>query len=220
MFANEFFKSIAGPFNDTRMEFLLKNLRKRRFNAYHTENEAAACKLVKSLIPGNSTVSQGGSMTLEQAGIRDMLLKDKSIDFLDPYNEALSPEERMNLRKRTSSVDVFVCSANAITMDGIIVNRDGIGNRVAAMAFGPEKVIIVAGINKIVSNLDDAFTRIQQLSAPLNACRLNRRTPCTQSLKCENCNSEDRICSTTTIMDWHWYPSRMHIIIVQKELGF
>jgi len=196
------------------------NLKTRQMNGYYTETKEEAVKLALSMIPDGSTVSQGGSMTLDQTGLRAKLLSETRFSFKDPYASDLSKEEQLDLRRQCLLVDVFISSTNAVTTDGVLVNRDGIGNRVCAMAYGPEKVIILTGMNKIVPDVTAALARIDTISAPMNCHRLKRKTPCSQTIECRDCQSPDRICSITTIIDWHWTPDRIHVIFVGEHLGY
>jgi LUD domain len=199
---------------------VIANLEKRNMTGYLTETITEAREKTLSLIPDGASVSQGGSMTLEQTGIRGALIESNRFHFLDPYAPDLSSEERYNRRLQCLQTNTFVCSTNALTRDGILVNRDGIGNRVAAMAFGPGKVIIVAGVNKIVMDVDAAMERIDSLAAPLNCIRLKRNTPCKTSLSCIDCRTQDRICSVTSIIDWQWTKDRISVVLVSEDLGY
>ena len=126
----------------------------------------------------------------------------------------------MALRRAELTCDVFICGTNALTLDGKLVNVDGVGNRVAAMTFGPKQVIIVAGVNKIVRNVDEAERRIELLAAPLNNKRLNRPNPCTVAGICVDCQGPTRICNVTTILRKRPPATPMQILIVGEELGF
>ena len=199
---------------------VIKNLKDRRINGQYIPSKSDVTKIVLNMIPDGATVSQGGSMTLEETGIRQALLSEKRFRFIDPYEADLSPEESMKRRAKCLTTDVFICSTNALTRDGILVNRDGIGNRVSAMIFGPAKVIIVAGINKIVDDVESGILRIDTVATPMNARRLNRETPCIHTLECSDCRSEHRICAATSIIEMQMNPDRMHVILVGTALGF
>ncbi len=201
-------------------EKVIGNLQKRQINGIYCETPDDARRTAMELIPDGAMVVQGGSVTLDETGIRKELLDARRFRFVDPYADNLSPEEKITRRKQSILADVFICSTNAVTVDGILVNRDGIGNRVAAMAFGPEKVIVVAGINKIVYSVDEAVNRINRIATPLNVGRLNRETPCAYELECSDCRSEGRICAVTTMVSRQLNPDRIHVIIVGTPLGF
>ncbi|MBN1356638.1 lactate utilization protein [bacterium] len=213
-------KKYRESFNEILARKVIEKLRQRNISGYWAPTRETAREMTLEMIPDGAVVSQGGSVTLDETGIREALMQSTRLKYVDPYAEGLSPEDKIRLRRESLLADVFICSANAITLDGILVNRDGIGNRVAAMAFGPGKVIIVSGMNKIVVDVDGAFERIDSLAAPMNCIRLNRATPCRESLECTDCDSADRICSVTTIIDWQWTKDRMHVILVNDNLGF
>ena len=206
-------------YNELLIRDVILNLENRRMNGYFAETPERALGLCRELIPAGTTVTQGGSVTLDQCGIRNALLASTSVNYIDPYAPGLDPAQRMDLRRKALLSDVFICSTNAITRDGILVNRDGIGNRVAAMIFGPEKVIIVAGVNKIVPDIESAINRINSLAAPQNCIRLKRQTPCATETICQDCQSPGRICSATSIIEWQW-TDRIHVILVNSSLGF
>jgi len=192
----------------------------RKINAYFAPTKSSALTQAMDLIVPGSIVSHGGSITLEQCGIREALLRRGDITFIDPVEPGLERNEQIENRRRGLLSDVFLSGTNAITRNGMIVNRDGIGNRVAALSFGPRKVIIVAGMNKIVSDLEAAYDRIDQVASPMNCERLDRDTPCRETLSCQDCNSDGRICSVTTIIERQSDPDRLHVILVAEDLGF
>ncbi len=204
----------------TLVEQVLATFEWRKINGRFAPTRASALTQVMDLIPAGSSVSQGGSVTLDQCGIREALLRRTDITFIDPYDPSLSREQQIENRRRGLTTDVFIAGTNAITRDGILVNRDGMGNRVAALCFGPKRVIIVAGINKIVDDLESAITRIDQVAAPMNCERLDRDTPCRETLRCHDCTEPGRICCVTSIIERQTDPARMHVIIVDENLGF
>lgn len=193
-------------------------LEKRGFEAYYCESKAEAAEKVISLIKPGASVSWGGSVSVKELGIPE-LLKDADCIVLD-RSKAKTDEERRQMMKDAMTCDVFLSGANALSEDGIIVNVDGTGNRVAAITFGPESVIIIAGINKIVRSAEDAVTRARTVAAPINAQRFNIKTPCIATGVCGNCNSPDCICSTISIMR-HCKPAgRIKVIVVGEILGY
>ena len=135
-------------------------------------------------------------------------------------HQGLPPAEAYNVRRKQLTSDVFIASSNAVTLDGEIVNMDGSGNRVAALSFGPKRVIVIMGANKIVKDEVEARRRIAMTAAPMNADRLNRKTPCVITGVCANCNSPERICSITSIMHKAPSTSDFHVIIVGEALGY
>lgn len=206
--------------NELRMKTLIKNLEKRNMTGYYCETAADAAEQIKALIPEGSEVSWGGSLTLDQLGIKDML-KSGSYNVNDPMEVRDDRVTTIELRRRALCCDVYLSSVNAITMNGEIVNIDGTGNRVAAIAFGPEKVILVAGANKIVLNEKDAVDRIKNDACPPNCIRLGRKTPCAVTGKCADCLIRgNTVCSITTTTRFSSIDDRLHVILVNEVLGY
>lgn len=204
---------------EKRVQRTIENLKKNNMNGYFVEDEKEAIKKIEELLTEGDTVSVGGSMTLFETGVIELLRKGK-YNFLDRYQEGLTPEDIKEMYRKSFSADAYLTSSNAITEDGELYNVDGRGNRVAAMIYGPDKVIIVAGVNKIVKDLDEAIERNRQWAAPANAKRLNKNTPCAKTGYCMDCNSEDRICNEYVLIRKQTDKERIHVIIVNKELGY
>lgn len=198
---------------------VVENLKQNNFDAEYANSKEDAVKRILALIGDSQTIGIGGSMTIGELGIANQLVKEGK-EILDATVPGYTPEENMAIRRRQFSCDCFLCSSNAITLDGKLVNTDSTGNRVGAMAFGPKKVVIVAGVNKIVKNVESALERIEMYVAPINHKRLNRSTPCAQSGICEDCSSDVRLCNITTIIRKKPPRSNIHIIIVGDELGY
>ena len=194
-------------------------LEKNGFTATYFSDRASAAAHVLMLVPDGASVGFGGSMTIQAMDIRQQLTK-KGCTLLDHAKDGLTPEERNAVRRKQLSAKVFVCSSNAVTMQGVIVNVDGTGNRVAAMMFGPERVIIAVGTNKLVNTLDEAHARIKTVAAPVNNKRINHPNPCVESGKCMDCQNKSRICNLTTIM--HRCPplTDIHVLVICEELGY
>lgn len=172
------------------------------------------------MIPQGATVGRCGSTTLTEMGIYDEL-RERGLTIIDPFRPHLSPEEKLQERRKTLLCDVLLSSANAITRDGKIINVDGTGNRVAGMIFGPKKVIIVAGKNKIVFNIREGLERIKNFSAPLNARRLNKKVPCARLDRCPGeCASSERMCNVTVILEKQPDKSSISVLLVGEDLGF
>jgi hypothetical protein len=171
------------------------------------------------VIPDNATVGCGDSVTLEQTGVFDFLRKG-NYHFLDKYKQGLTRAEKDELYIKNFSADTFITGTNAITMDGKLFNIDGNGSRVAPMLYGPKQVIIVIGINKIVSTVKEAIERTRQIAAPLDAKRLGKETPCTKLHKCIDCNHEQRICNDFVLITGQFVKGRIHVVIVNKSLGY
>ncbi len=204
---------------EKKVKRTIENLRKNNMNGYFVQNEKEAIAKIKDLIQEGNMVAVGGSMTLFEIGAID-LLRNGKYNFLDRYKEGLTPEQIKDLYRKSFSADVYLTSSNAVTEKGEIYNVDGRGNRVAAMIYGPDKVIVIIGLNKIVRDLDDAIKRIKELAAPANTKRLNRNTPCIQTGYCMDCSSLDRICNDYVLIRKQSISERMHVIIVNKELGY
>ena len=202
-----------------RMERTAQALRDNNMYCECADNTQEALEILKDLIEEDDTVTVGGSMTLFEAGVIDFL-RDGQYEFLDRYEKGISAEQLKEIYRKAFFSDVFVTSTNAVIENGELYNVDGNGNRVAAMIYGPESVIVIAGYNKIVKDLDEAKTRVQSLAAPANAVRLGLSTPCTVTGKCMNCKSESRICADTVIMARQRTKDRIKVILVGEELGY
>jgi len=204
---------------DARIKMTMENLEKNNISAYSVETEEEALKKLEELIPAGSTIGIGGSMTLFEVGAIDFIRKG-DYKVLDRYKEGLTPAEIKEIFKKSFSADVYLTSSNAITEDGELYNVDGTGNRVAAMLFGPDKVIVIVGINKLVKDLEQAVLRVKETAAPANNKRLNKNNPCTKVGHCMDCKTEGRICNEYTVIKRQAVKGRMHVIIVNKELGY
>ena len=196
---------------------LVQHLQSRNFEAEYCDNAAAAKKKVMSMITKETVVSFGGSITLEQCGIMSEL-RNGTYNIID-RDTAKSPEERAELMRKALLSDVFLMSANAVSEDGQIVNIDGVGNRVAALCYGPKTVIMVVGINKVVRTLEDAIGRARYTAAPVNAQRFPIATPCMQTGVCGNCKRTDSICSQIVTTRLCRPAGRIKVIIVGENLG-
>jgi len=209
---------------DPNIQSLLQTLRANNLSAHYLPDREAAREFVLSLIPEGAVVGYGDSLTLQQIGVVEAL-ESGPYTFLNPWS-ADTVEENLRLKRRALTADVFVTGTNALTLDGKLVNVDGHGNRVAAMLFGPEKVIVVVGINKIVPDLDAALARIREVAAPQNVARhtnFDPMPPCGITGKCRDCSSPWRICNKTVIIQREYSNNRYSpvttIVIVGEELG-
>ena len=172
-----------------------------------------------SLIPKEHLVSWGGSETIAGLGIQERLAKE-GFNLID-RDKALNFEERMELMRKALLCDTFLCSSNAISEDGQLVNIDNFGNRVAAMIFGPKQVIVVAGINKVVKTVEDAIVRARTVAAPVNIQRFpNIATPCNKTGSCANCLTQDTVCNYFATVRLCKPAGRIKVILVGKNLGF
>lgn len=185
--------------NEQRILRTIKALEKNNMNGYMVASNVDLISKIEELISPKSKVSCGGSMTLFETGVIDHL-KSGRYEFLDRYKEGLTQDEIKEIFRQSFLSDAYVTSTNAITENGEIYNVDGNGNRVAAMLYGPDKVIIVAGVNKIVPNVEEAIIRTKEYASPINAKRLNKETPCTKIGRCVECNSDNRICNEYTLI--------------------
>jgi len=197
----------------------LASLEKNGFKTLYMATKREAADEVLKLIPKGVLVGVGGSMTVRELGLVEALIR-RGNEVAQHWQAGLSEEERMVARRRQLTSDVFLTSSNAITERGQLVNIDGAGNRVAAMIFGPKKVIVVAGANKIVKDLNEALERVRKVAAPMDARRLNLKTPCAVSGVCTDCDAPDRICRVTTIMDRKPLKTDITVVLVGEELGY
>jgi len=208
-----------------KISALIEILNKNNISAFYLENKSQAFEKVMSMIPEGSIVGFGDSVTLRQIGLVDALEKG-NYTFLNPWQKGITVEESISRKKRALTSDIFVTGTNALTLDGKIVNIDGHGNRAAAMLFGPDQVIIVIGINKIVENLEEALGRIRKTAAPLNVKRhpeFDPMPPCGLTGECSDCSSPWRICNKTVIIERQFNNSKykpvITVVIVGEELG-
>lgn len=205
---------------EQKIKNVLNSLEKRGIPCLFAENRQAAREEVLKLIAANSTVGIGGSVTIRELELSKSLL-DKGCAIFWHW-EAKNKQEADYVRRQAIFSDYYLCSANAITEDGRIINIDGTGNRVASMVFGPRKVIIVAGINKIAENFEQAMDRIKQQACPQNARRLNLNTPCAKDTYdgCPDCRSPERMCNVITILEGKPNSVDMQVVIVGEPMGF
>ncbi len=204
---------------ESRVNGTINSLKKNGMNGYLVNSHEELIEKINELTNDGDTVSCGGSMSLFETGVIDYLRSGK-YNFLDRYEDGLSKDDLKKLYRNTFSADVYFTSTNAITEKGELYNVDGNGNRVAAMLYGPDKVIIIAGINIIVENIEEAIKRNERVSAPANCKRLNRATPCVKVGHCMDCSSEERICNEYTIIRRQGNKDRIHVIFLNEELGY
>ena len=205
--------------NEQKIIRTIEALEKNNMNGYLVENEEELIDKIKEIVSEGSMVACGGSISLFETGVIDHLRSDR-YKFLDRYKEGLTKEEIVKIYKEAFFADAYFSSSNAITEDGQLYNVDGNGNRVAAMLYGPDKVIIVAGYNKIVENLSEAIQRNRRISAPANAKRLNKKTPCAKIGNCMDCKSPEKICREYTLIRSQSNSNRIHVIFLNEELGY
>lgn len=197
---------------------LIQNLNKRGMEAQYFDNSAALCTYLKEMLPENALISWGGSMSVVESGVMD-LLKAGNYSLIDRA-EAKTPQEARVLYSKTVMADYYFMSTNAITLDGELVNIDGNGNRIACLVQGPSHVCLVVGRNKISVTLEDAVSRVRNIAAPANVKRLHKQTPCEANGRCGDCFSPDCICSHTVITRRSGHPGRIQVFLVNEDLGY
>ena len=206
-----------------RLKAVKMALEENNFDVYLCEDTAEANELVeKSILPElkPASISWGGSLTFSDSGLYSALKDHPDIDVLDTFDKSIPFGEMLERRRQSLLVDLFITGTNAVTECGQLVNLDMIGNRIGGISFGPISVLILIGRNKIVSDLDEAFYRIKNYAAPVNAMRLNKKTPCRKTSVCEECNSPDRICNTWTVTEKSFPKGRIKVILINQDLGF
>lgn len=205
-------------FYENQAKSIIEKMRVRKIEGYYCADvEAAKLKLLELLGDSPKSVAYGGSMTLDENGFKDVI-KAKGHELIIRENYK-TPEEIKECKAKTINADVFLMSSNAITLNGELINIDGMGNRVSYMIYGPDSVIIVAGMNKIVSNVEDGIRRVRNFATPPNTVRLNCDTPCAKTGQCMDCLTES-ICSQVVITRTSKIPNRIKVILVGEELGY
>ncbi len=199
---------------------VIKALRKRRMEGSYAKTAGQAKKEVLGMIDEGSTVFRCGSMTAAGMGLWEDVAALQGVTLIDPYQPNLPREQGLELRRKGLGADVMISSSNAITLDGRLVNLDGMGNRVAAMCFGPLKVILVVGMNKLAPDLETAMARVQHYAAPVNSIRLELDNPCVEDGLCHDCRSAQRICNMWSIIEGHMVEGRIHVKLIGEALGY
>lgn len=229
-------KLFRGKFMDINKKFIIEkrintvgeNLKKNNMEFYYAPTVKDVCPLVKRLINKGDTVSHGGSMSLSECGLSE-LLNSGDYNYLD--RSKVPPENVKEIYRKSFFADVYISSTNAVTEDGVLYNVDGNSNRIAAIAYGPDSVIIIAGYNKIVKNLEEAEIRVKTEAAPPNCVRLDCKTYCAEKGECvsltksdrqiyDGCRSDRRICCNYLISAYQRHKGRIKVIIVGEELGY
>jgi hypothetical protein len=199
-----------------RLERTVTNLINHNFEVTVLERKEDVNPFLEKLIEKGSTAAVGGSMTINETDTLTWLRSGhlKFIDRYDPENDVTQ------VFHESFNVDAYITSSNAVTMNGELVNTDGNGNRVAAMIYGPKKVYVIVGINKLVSDIEEAQRRIELYAAPMNCERLNKNTPCRKIGECAHCSVPERICSVNVVLHRSNTPKRIHVIFVKESLGY
>ncbi len=205
-------------YQERQVERTVKALRKNNFDAQFVAEAKDAAPAVFKMIPDGVTVGVGGSVTLSQIGFFEEAAKH-AIKLLNPSVQQLSPEEFIRMRREILLADVFLSSSNAVTEDGKLFNIDGTGNRVGGMTFGPKKVILVCGANKIVRDITEAQKKVQERTAPMNAKRLALKTPCAETGECADCASPQRICNIYVVTARKPSRTDVTVLLVGEHLG-
>ena len=214
-----------------QIEMVMENLKRNGMEPYFASSKEEVLALVKSFIPKGATVGVGGSASLKECEIIE-LLKCGEYKYLDRNREGITPKEYQEVMKNCLTANYYLSSTNAVTLDGELYNVDGTGNRLAALNFGPENVIFVVGVNKIVKDIKEADYRVKTVAAPKNAVRLSKNTPCAKTGKCIavttgknntfncGCDSPDRICRNYLVLGKQKTDGRIKVIICGQELGY
>ncbi|MCQ2529116.1 MAG: lactate utilization protein [Saccharofermentans sp.] len=201
--------------NDLLAQTVIKGLASRNMTGYYAQTKEEALKIALELIPEGSTVTMGGSMSVREIGLVDAL-NSGNYNFIDRDNY----EDKKAAARMAYNADVYLGSANAITNDGVLVNIDANSNRVSAYAFGPDKLVLIVGMNKVAGDIDGAMMRARNSAATMNAMRFGLNTPCSKTGACANCKSHETICCNFLITRYERHDGRVHVILVNDNLGF
>ncbi len=194
---------------------VIEGLKSRNMSGYYAKDKEAAKELALSLIPEGSSVTMGGAMSAHEIGLVEAL-KAGNYDFIDRDEY----EDKRAAMLKAYDADVFLSSVNAMTEDGVLINIDGNSNRVSAIAQGPKKVVFIVGMNKVCNDTDGAMKRARNVAAPINAQRFGLNTPCTKTGACMDCKSPDTICCQFLMTRYSRHKDRIHVILVNDNLGF
>lgn len=203
---------------DERIVRVMENLEKRNISAYYAADRKEALETVAKLIPEGSTVAAGGSVTLDEIGAIEYV-KRGNFTYYDRLR-ARTAEEKKAVSRAACTADVFLSGTNAVTESGKLFNIDGAGSRVGPMVFGPDSVIVVAGVNKIAATDEEAVWRTRNVAAPKNTVRLHKNTPCARTGECADCGAEDRICNEFVWIVRQREKGRMKVVLVGEPLGY
>ncbi len=204
--------------NELLAQKVIKGLESRNMTGYYAATKEEALKKALEIIPEGSSVTMGGAMSAHEIGLVEAI-KNGSYTFID-RETAKTPEEKREAMLKGYDADFFLSSANAMTDDGVIVNIDGNSNRVSMIAQGPKHVLFIVGMNKICGDIDGAMKRARNVAAPINAQRFGLSTPCSKTGACMNCKSPDTICCQFLITRFSRHKDRIHVILVNDDLGF
>ena len=203
--------------NELLAQKVIKGLESRNMSGYYAKTKEEALQKALELIPEGSSIGWGGSASIAEIGLKDAVCNGN----YTVYNrDTCLPEEKRQTELKIFGCDYFLCSSNAVTEDGILINIDGNSNRVAAIAYGPQHVVMIVGMNKIAKDENAALLRARNIAAPSNAQRFPIDTPCKKTGSCVNCLSKDTICCEFLITRFSRHPGRFHIILVNEDLGY
>lgn len=203
---------------ENQAKSIIKNLEKRNMTAYYCDSKDSCREKVLEIIGDNKSVSWGGTMSMKDCGIAEALSENTTLNILD---RAKQPADKMKeFFKEVSACDYYIMGTNAITLDGELVNIDGNGNRLASLIFGPEHVIVIAGMNKVSADVPEALHRVRNIASPPNTVRLNKNTPCAVDGRCHDCYSPDCICNQVVITRRSREKERIIVLLVNDNLGF
>ncbi len=205
--------------NEKLLQKTVEGLKKRGFCASYYPDRQTMLEDLQRIIPDNARVGIGGSVTIRQLGLIEELEK-RGNKVIQHWQKDLPPRGDEAIRRKAMEAAFYLTSANAITIAGDIINIDGIGNRVAAMIYGPRNVIIIAGFNKIAMTMEDGLRRSREVAGVLNARRVNAKTPCTETGICSDCASPHRICRVTTIIQYQPHQTEICVLLVNEHLGY
>jgi len=206
----------------SQLEECMAALERNRFRCFMAENTVEAGEIIKRIMEefAAATVSYGDSETLKSTGILDYCRVTDRFSFIDTFNKEETWKQQVQRRKESLTADLFMTGTNAVTLGGKLVNLDMVGNRIGGLIFGPKKVIVTVGKNKVVTDLDSAFRRVREVAAPMNAARHpEMKNPCTNTGKCMDCSSPTRICNTWSITEKSFPEERITVILIDEELG-
>ena len=216
---------------DIRIDNTIKALEKNNIKGIYAENKAEVLHIVKSMLFGGAKITNGGSMSVVESGVLDVI-NSGEYNYLDRSRAGITAEEQLEVYKSVLDSDFYFCSANAVTEDGQLINVDGNCNRISAISFGPRKVIMIVGANKIVKDINEGFLRVKKIAAPKNSVRLSVDTPCAKLGHCvsllksdnpditDGCNKKDRICASYMISGRQRVKDRINVIICGENLGY
>ncbi len=206
-----------------RLNRVKEALQHNNFEAYLVEDTTQAKHVIENEILANlknvRRVARGDSLSYEATGMLEVIRNNAAYEWIDPFEAGLADEESYERGRQALLADLFFTGSNAVTESGILVNLDGWGNRVAGLTFGPRHVVVVAGRNKIVPDLEAAMFRIKDYAAPLNAIRHKVKTPCVKTASCEDCSSPERICNSWTITEKSFPKGRIQVVLINEDLG-